>query len=144
MSLQDKSKDNSADILMQRHPRFRGNLANRRSFDSTEKRGGSEVGGRAQNESPAQDKSPRAKREPGGKGKAREVGSCISTAAEDHMKWRSAKKMPAASRAAAGRVKIQARAMLRMVDSCKPLPLAIMVPATPDERTCVVETGMWY
>ena len=51
--------------------------------------------------------------------------------------------MPAESRAATGRVKIQARAMLRIVESWRPLPLAIMVPATPEERTWVVETGMW-
>ncbi len=43
--------------------------------------------------------------------------------------------------AAAGSVKIHAAAMLRRVDICSPLPLAAMVPATPEESTCVVETG---
>ena len=28
-----------------------------------------------------------------------------------------------------------------MVDICTPEPLAAIVPATPEERTCVVETG---
>lgn len=28
-----------------------------------------------------------------------------------------------------------------MVDTCTPEPLAAIVPATPEERTCVVETG---
>ena len=31
--------------------------------------------------------------------------------------------------------------MLRMVDHCNPLLLASMVPATPEESTCVVLTG---
>jgi hypothetical protein len=31
--------------------------------------------------------------------------------------------------------------MLRIVDSCRPEPLAAMVPATPDDRTWVVDTG---
>ena len=42
---------------------------------------------------------------------------------------------------AAGRVRIQASAMLRMVDHCRPEPLAAMVPAMPEESTWVVETG---
>jgi hypothetical protein len=40
----------------------------------------------------------------------------------------------------AGSVSTQASAMLRMVDHCSPDPLAAMVPAMPDESTCVVET----
>jgi PiT family inorganic phosphate transporter len=32
-------------------------------------------------------------------------------------------------------------AILRTVESCNPEPLAAMVPAIPDDRTCVVETG---
>jgi hypothetical protein len=63
---------------------------------------------------------------------------------DGQMNWRMIQKMPAASMAATGRVKIQARAMLRMVENWSPLPLAAMVPATPEERTWVVETGMWY
>jgi hypothetical protein len=43
--------------------------------------------------------------------------------------------------AAAGSVKTHAIAMLRTVLSCSQLLFAIMVPATPDESTCVVETG---
>jgi hypothetical protein len=42
---------------------------------------------------------------------------------------------------AAGSVSTQARAMLRTVDHCIPEPLATIVPATPDDRTCVVDTG---
>ena len=42
---------------------------------------------------------------------------------------------------AAGRVKTQAIAMLRIVDHCRPEPLAAMVPAMPDDSTWVVETG---
>ena len=42
---------------------------------------------------------------------------------------------------AAGSVSTQAIARLRIVASCKPEPLAAMVPATPEESTCVVETG---
>ena len=45
--------------------------------------------------------------------------------------------MPESS-AAAGSVKTQAAAMLRMVDSCRPLLLAAMVPATPELSTWVV------
>jgi hypothetical protein len=44
-------------------------------------------------------------------------------------------------RAAAGKVKTQAAAILRMVDHCSPLLLANMVPATPEESTWVVLTG---
>ena len=42
---------------------------------------------------------------------------------------------------AAGKVNTHAMAMLRIVDHCSPDPLADMVPAMPDESTCVVETG---
>ncbi len=42
---------------------------------------------------------------------------------------------------AAGSVSTQAIAMLRTVDHCMPEPFATIVPATPDESTCVVETG---
>jgi hypothetical protein len=42
---------------------------------------------------------------------------------------------------AAGRVRIQASAMLRTVAICSPEPLATIVPATPDDRMWVVETG---
>ena len=31
--------------------------------------------------------------------------------------------------------------MLRMVAICRPEPLAAIVPATPDDSTCVVDTG---
>jgi hypothetical protein len=41
----------------------------------------------------------------------------------------------------AGKVSTQAISMLRTVDHCRPEPLAAMVPATPDDSTCVVETG---
>ena len=51
------------------------------------------------------------------------------------------KKRQPESTAAAGRVKTQARAMSRMVESCRPLWLAAMVPATPELRTWVVLTG---
>src|SRR5262249_51468287 len=42
---------------------------------------------------------------------------------------------------AAGRVKTQANARLRTVPHCSPLRFAAIVPATPDESTCVVLTG---
>src|SRR5438876_12078715 len=45
---------------------------------------------------------------------------------------------------AAGRVKIHAMAMLRTVESWSPDPFAAMVPATPEDRTWVVETGSPY
>jgi hypothetical protein len=45
---------------------------------------------------------------------------------------------------AAGSVSTQAMAMLRIVALCSPDPLAAMVPAIPDESTCVVETGRPY
>ena len=41
----------------------------------------------------------------------------------------------------AGRVRTQAIAKLRTVDHCRPDRLAAMVPATPEESTCVVLTG---
>jgi len=41
----------------------------------------------------------------------------------------------------AGRVSTQASSMLRTVDHCRPEPLAAIVPATPDDNTCVVDTG---
>lgn len=42
---------------------------------------------------------------------------------------------------AAGNVSTQASPMLRSVRICRPEPFAAIVPATPDESTCVVETG---
>ena len=45
------------------------------------------------------------------------------------------------SRIAAGRVSTQAISRLRMVDICRPERFAAIVPATPEESTCVVETG---
>ena len=42
---------------------------------------------------------------------------------------------------AAGSVSTHAKAMLRTVASCSPEPFAAMVPAMPEDRTCVVETG---
>ena len=42
---------------------------------------------------------------------------------------------------ATGSVSTQAIARFRIVDICRPDRLAAIVPATPDERTCVVETG---
>jgi hypothetical protein len=50
-------------------------------------------------------------------------------------------KRPPESSAAAGKVKIQAIAMSRIVESCRPLLFAAIVPATPEESTCVVLTG---
>ncbi len=40
-----------------------------------------------------------------------------------------------------GKVRTQASAMLRTVFHWRPVPLAAIVPATPDDRTCVVLTG---
>src|ERR1700722_17389402 len=45
------------------------------------------------------------------------------------------------SRIDTGTASTQAIAMLRMVASCSPEPLAAMAPATPDDSTWVVETG---
>jgi hypothetical protein len=45
---------------------------------------------------------------------------------------------------AAGNVITHANAMLRTVESCNPEPFAAMVPATPEDSTCVVETGSPY
>ena len=42
---------------------------------------------------------------------------------------------------AAGKVSIQASAMLRIVDHCRADPFAAIVPAIPDDSTWVVETG---
>jgi hypothetical protein len=42
---------------------------------------------------------------------------------------------------AAGKVSTQAMAIFRIVDNCSPDPLAVIVPAMPDDRTCVVDTG---
>ena len=42
---------------------------------------------------------------------------------------------------AAGSVRTQANAMLRTVANCSPEPFAAIVPAMPDDKTCVVETG---
>jgi hypothetical protein len=42
---------------------------------------------------------------------------------------------------AAGSVNTHANAMFLKVDTCSPDPLAVMVPATPDESTWVVDTG---
>jgi len=41
----------------------------------------------------------------------------------------------------AGSVKIHAISMFLTVDHCSPEPFAAIVPATPDDSTCVVETG---
>ena len=40
-----------------------------------------------------------------------------------------------------GSVSTQAMSRLRTVDICRPEPLATIVPATPEERICVVLTG---
>ena len=42
---------------------------------------------------------------------------------------------------ATGKVKSQARAKLRIVLACIPEPFATIVPATPEDKTWVVETG---
>ncbi len=42
---------------------------------------------------------------------------------------------------AAGRVSTHAVAMLRIVASCRPDPFAAIVPAIPEDSTCVVDTG---
>ena len=43
--------------------------------------------------------------------------------------------------AAAGSVNTHASAMSRMVEACRPLLFAAIVPATPELSTCVVLTG---
>ena len=55
--------------------------------------------------------------------------------------WRKMKYKVPDSRIAAGRVSTQAINRLRTVDICNPDRFAAMVPATPDDSTCVVETG---
>ena len=55
--------------------------------------------------------------------------------------WRRMKYRMPARVIAAGSVITQASAMLRTVDICSPEPLAAMVPATPEDRMWVVETG---
>src|SRR5262249_31353794 len=45
---------------------------------------------------------------------------------------------------AAGSVSTHAINRLRTVAHCSPEPLAAIVPATPDDNTCVVETGSPY
>src|SRR5262245_8665685 len=45
---------------------------------------------------------------------------------------------------AAGSVRTHAINRLRTVAHCSPEPLAAIVPATPDDNTCVVETGSPY
>src|SRR3981081_3096704 len=42
---------------------------------------------------------------------------------------------------AAGSVRTHAITILRIVAICSPEPLAAIAPATPDDSTCVVETG---
>src|SRR5690606_19882667 len=48
---------------------------------------------------------------------------------------------PADRATVAGRVRTQASRMVLTVPPCRPLLLATMVPATPEDRTWVVETG---
>ncbi len=57
------------------------------------------------------------------------------------MNWRNTQNKNAERIMAARRVKTQAMARLRTVLHCKPEWLAAMVPATPEESTCVVLTG---
>ncbi len=57
------------------------------------------------------------------------------------MKREDSQNRPAASAIDTGRVSTQAMRMLRIVLPCRPLRLATMVPATPEDSTCVVETG---
>jgi len=45
---------------------------------------------------------------------------------------------------AAGSVNTHAISRLRTVAHCSPEPFAAIVPATPDDNTCVVETGSPY
>src|SRR5271168_1830174 len=55
---------------------------------------------------------------------------------------RNNRKMPAASTIDTGSVNTQAIKMLLIVDICSPVLFAAIVPATPDDSTCVVLTGM--
>src|SRR5208283_2096870 len=55
--------------------------------------------------------------------------------------FRKKKKRKPESTMAEGRVRTQASPRLRTVLICRPEWLAIMVPATPDDSTCVVLTG---
>ncbi len=53
----------------------------------------------------------------------------------------NAQNSVADSTMATGNVSTQSMIRLRTVAHCRPVPLAAMVPATPDDRTCVVLTG---
>src|SRR5262249_28450942 len=74
---------------------------------------------------------PPARRPPCGRGRAAGLGAprALTRAAE--------------STIAAGRVNAQARPILRTVSPWMPERLAHIVPATPEERTWVVLTGIW-
>ena len=54
---------------------------------------------------------------------------------------RSSQYSPPASAIETGRVSTQAINRLRTVAHCKPDLFATIVPATPDDSTCVVLTG---
>ena len=56
--------------------------------------------------------------------------------------WRKSQNKDPASMMDAGSVRTQAMARLRTVPHCSPEWLAAMVPATPEDSTCVVLTGM--
>ena len=58
-----------------------------------------------------------------------------------HVTCAASQKKMADSNIDMGKVSTQAMRMVRMVPLCTPLRLATIVPAMPEERTCVVETG---
>jgi hypothetical protein len=55
--------------------------------------------------------------------------------------WENSQNSEPDNRIATGKVSTQAMARLRTVDHCRPERLAAIVPATPDDSTCVVDTG---
>ncbi|CAB3778041.1 hypothetical protein LMG28614_00525 [Paraburkholderia ultramafica] len=71
----------------------------------------------------------------------------VLTGRPDPRPWnaiRNTQYKPAASAIDTGSVSTHARIRLRTVPHCRPEPLAAIVPATPDDSTCVVETGKPY
>ena len=56
----------------------------------------------------------------------------------DQNRWRKSTKSPPDRMIAAGRVRTHAKMMLRTVAHCNPEPFAAMVPAIPEDSTCVV------
>ena len=75
------------------------------------------------------------------KGTAREGRTFFCSTQNQARALEASQNSVADSAMVAGKVSTHAIRMVLIVPPCRPLLLATMVPATPDDRMCVVDTG---